>query len=88
MEASIENGAAATVHVRSYVRMVDGRAVQVQAYDRSKPWRQKSNPGFREAVAGAEGSTDRGDAGYARVNESSGALGRYQIMPESLTHKG
>jgi hypothetical protein len=77
-------GASGNVHVRAYQRVANGQTVQVQAYDRSAPWRDKPNAGFRDAIARAEGSADKPNHGYGERNASSGALGRYQMQPSTL----
>ncbi|MGH6739606.1 MAG: hypothetical protein ACREDY_11360 [Bradyrhizobium sp.] len=50
----------------------------------SRAWERQPNADFRNRLAIAEGNADKPNFGYREVRASNGALGRYQILPDSL----
>lgn len=53
-----------------------------------RPWEAAPNPEFRQRIAQAERSAEHAQHGYGERNPSSGALGRYQFLPNSLLDLG
>ncbi|MBP0464448.1 hypothetical protein J5Y09_11080 [Roseomonas sp. PWR1] len=53
-----------------------------------RPWEGLSNADFRQRIAEAERSAEHARDGYGLRNASSGALGRYQILPLALRDIG
>lgn len=54
----------------------------------ARPWEAAPNPEFRQRIALAERSAEHARDGYGVRNPSSGALGRYQFLPNSLLDLG
>ena len=54
----------------------------------SRPWEGAPNSEFRQRNAQAERSAEHAHHGYGARNPSSGALGRYQFLPNSLVDLG
>lgn len=50
----------------------------------AKQWENRANPQLREAIAEFEQSANKPNDGYGERHKVSGALGRYQIMPDTL----
>lgn len=53
-----------------------------------RPWEAQTNAAFRQRIAEAERSAEHQRDGYGLRNASSGALGRYQILPIALRDIG
>lgn len=53
-----------------------------------RAWEAAPNPEFRQRIAQAERSAEHARDGYGSRNTSSGALGRYQFLPNSLLDLG
>ncbi len=53
-----------------------------------RPWEAAPNPEFRQRIAQAERSAEHAQHGYGERNPRSGALGRYQFLPNSLVDLG
>ncbi len=53
-----------------------------------RSWETAPNPEFRQRIAQAERSAEHVRDGYGLRNTSSGALGRYQFLPNSLLDLG
>jgi hypothetical protein len=47
-------------------------------------WERFPNPDFRDKLAIAEQTASKPNFGYGEVNPRSGALGRYQMLPDAL----
>ncbi len=54
----------------------------------ARPWEAAPNPEFRHRIAQAERSAEHARDGYGVRNPRSGALGRYQFLPNSLLDLG
>lgn len=54
----------------------------------TRAWEAAPNPEFRQRIAQAERSAEHARDGYGQRNPSSGALGRYQFLPNSLLDLG
>ena len=53
-----------------------------------RAWEAAPNPEFRQRIAQAERSAEQSRDGYGVRNPNSGALGRYQFLPNSLLDLG
>lgn len=53
-----------------------------------RAWESAQNPEFRHRIAQAERSAEHARHGYGVRNPSSGALGRYQFLPNTLLDIG
>lgn len=53
-----------------------------------RAWEAAPNPEFRQRIAQAERSAEQARDGYGVRNPTSGALGRYQFLPNSLLDLG
>ncbi|WP_146747738.1 hypothetical protein [Paramagnetospirillum kuznetsovii] len=68
--------------------------IDVAAHDRSSPgggtqaWKGKSNEAFRQKIAESEQSADKPNNGYGEEHDTSHALGRYQLMRDTLKQIG
>ncbi len=49
-----------------------------------RAWERQPNADFRNRLAIAEGNADKPNFGYGEVRAGNGALGRYQMLPDSL----
>ena len=56
--------------------------------DSARAWEHFPSPDVRNRLAEAEGTADNPDFGYGEVNRRSGALGRYQMLPDALRAAG
>lgn len=53
-----------------------------------RPWQSVPNGEFRQRIAQAERSAEHAQDGYTQRNPRSGALGRYQFLPNTLFDLG
>jgi len=59
-------------------------ALALQAAQAPRP----ADSAFRDRIAASESSVGRADQGYGARNPASGALGRYQFLPQALRDMG